>query len=38
MSTRVPGLSTVVIPQNITVHLGRPDEEAENTQPGRKVP
>ena len=30
MSTRVPGLSTVVIPRNITVHLGRPDEEAEN--------
>lgn len=30
MSTQVPGLSTVVIPETITVHLGKPDEPAEN--------
>jgi peptidoglycan hydrolase-like protein with peptidoglycan-binding domain len=30
MSTQVPGLSTVVIPDNITVHLGAPDQPAEN--------
>jgi len=30
MSTQVPGLSTVVIPRTITVHLGAPDEPAEN--------
>lgn len=26
----VPGLTHVILPENITVHLGRPDEEAEN--------
>lgn len=30
MSTQVPGLSRVVIPRNITVHLGSPDQQAEN--------
>ena len=26
----IPGLTTVVIPENITVHLGKPDEDAPN--------
>lgn len=30
MSTQVPGLSRVVVPDNITVHLGAPDQPAEN--------
>jgi len=30
MSTQVPGLSSVVIPESITVHLGAPNEPAEN--------
>ena len=30
MSISIPGLTTVVIPNTITVHLGAPDEPAEN--------
>lgn len=30
MSTQIPGLTTVVIPDTITVHLGAPEEPAEN--------
>lgn len=30
MSTQVPGITTVYVPEKITVHLGKPDEEAEN--------
>ncbi|WP_326908243.1 peptidoglycan-binding protein [Sedimentibacter sp. MB31-C6] len=30
MSIQIPGLTTVVIPNSITVHLGAPDENAEN--------
>ena len=30
MSIEIPGLTQVVIPETITVHLGAPDEPAEN--------
>lgn len=30
VSTQIPGLTTVVIPDSITVHLGTPTEQAEN--------
>ena len=30
MSIQIPGLTSVVIPETITVHLGSPDEPAEN--------
>ena len=30
MNTQIPGLTNVVIPGSITVHLGAPSEPAEN--------